>query len=171
MSSTRQSAPPVAAARGLLRRPVLWLALALGGGCGGTREPPPARPAPAAEPEPEPKPEPEPAAAKRSGVLERQAVDAVLDAGPGAFLRNVEVSAVLEGGAFVGWRIVQFLPGELRFADYDLRPGDILRAVNGKRIVRPDDLHRLWESLRTADTLSILLERDGSPVELELVIR
>src|SRR5579862_6707170 len=47
----------------------------------------------------------------RAMTIGRASVDAVLDAGPGAFLHGFEVAAVLDQGKFVGWRLVRVMDG------------------------------------------------------------
>jgi hypothetical protein len=130
----------------------------------------------AGEPPPEPPrweelPPAPPGPGQRGGTIERGALIAVLDAGPGQFLRGFEIAAELENGkTFRGWRLVQLMPGEGRFAGLDLAPGDVLVAINGQPLSRPDQLHALWESLRTADELTCDLERAGGRFQLRFAI-
>ena len=103
----------------------------------------------------------------RGGDLERSALEAILDQGPGTFLRGVEITAQFHNDRFTGWKVVQFMPSEHRFDPYDLVPGDIVKTVNGHQISRPNHLHDLWEELRETSTIVVALERDGAPFELQ----
>src|SRR5688572_14948069 len=60
-------------------------------------------------PAPPPRPEAPPGKGLRSGTIDRAQLLAVLDKGPGMFLRQLEISARMEGSRFVGWRFVQLL--------------------------------------------------------------
>jgi len=161
----------------------LGFALALGlGGCAPRVHPEaplidvddPAAGAPA-EPAPAPAwdelPPAPPGPGARDVAVERGRVDAVLDAGPGAFLRGFEVVAVLDPGqVFRGWRLVQTMPGEHRFDGLDVVPGDVLVAVNGRPLSKPDDLQALWESLRAAPEIVFDVERDGTRFQIRLAV-
>ncbi|HEU4610919.1 MAG TPA: hypothetical protein VFS15_02535, partial [Kofleriaceae bacterium] len=52
----------------------------------------------------------------------------------------------------------------------DVVPGDVLLAINGKPLSRPDQLQALWESLRTANELRAQLWRGDARVELAFAI-
>ncbi|MCE9579500.1 MAG: hypothetical protein K8W52_40640 [Deltaproteobacteria bacterium] len=107
----------------------------------------------------------------RTGTIARASLLAVLDLGPGAFLRAFEVAPEMDGQRFAGWRLVQWVaPGERRFAGIDLVPGDVLLAVNGQALSRPDQLQGLWTSLRTADKIVAELGRGNGKVRLEFAI-
>lgn len=108
--------------------------------------------------------------AAREGTMTRAALNAVLDAGPGALLATFEVAAELEGKRFVGWRLVALDPDHHAFDGVDLQPGDILVAVNGHAIARPDQLQKLWDSLRTAPVLVADLRRGEGKLQLRWTI-
>ena len=90
----------------------------------------------------------------RTGTIERAKLVAVLDAGPPMFLRQVEVTAKMNGERFVGWQLVQLVDRKGPLVDVDVVPGDVLLAINGQPISRPDQLQRVWDSLRTANTVT-----------------
>lgn len=102
----------------------------------------------------------------RSGTIDRGRLVAMLDGGPATFLRQIEVSARLQGDHFVGWQLVQVLDHEGALANVDVAPGDVLVAINGKPVAKPDQLHTLWESLRTANQIVAELTRGDAKVEL-----
>ena len=127
----------------------------------------------AAEPTPPPviaRPEAPPGKGLRSGTIERARLVAVLDGGPGAFLRQLEVTPHLDGQRFVGWQLVQLLDRAGPLVDVDIVPGDVLLAVNGKPLSRPDQLQAVWDSLRGANQLVAELWRGNAKLRLEFAI-
>ena len=110
--------------------------------CGGSSPPPPTEPLITEEMAPPPATPPRPPAP----VLTRTALNAALDAGPGAFLARVDVRAARAAGRFVGWEILSLWPN----ARIELRPGDVVLAVNGRTLERPESLPALFKELRAA---------------------
>ncbi len=106
----------------------------------------------------------------RSGTISRQRLIAVLDAGPGTFLRQLEVAPKKTGERFVGWELVQLLDRMSPLFDVDVVPGDVLLAINGKPVSRPDQLQTVWDSLRTANQLTAQLWRGDTQLTLEFAI-
>ncbi|MGH2901372.1 MAG: hypothetical protein ACRDMZ_22030, partial [Solirubrobacteraceae bacterium] len=104
------------------------------------------------------------------GTIARARLIAVLDAGPGMFLRQLEVSPRMAGDRFVGWQLVQLIDRAGPLGDVDVAPGDVLLAINGKPLERPDELQRLWDSLRTANELKAQLARGDARLELRFTI-
>ncbi len=106
----------------------------------------------------------------RSGTITRARLVAVLDAGPAMFLRQLEVAPRLLGDRFVGWQLVQLLDRRSPLHDVDLAPGDVLLAINGKPLARPDELQTVWDSLRTANEVAVQLSRGDRKFELHFTI-
>lgn len=106
----------------------------------------------------------------RSGTIERTALIAVLDKGPGELLHQFEVTARMDGDRFVGWQLVQLLDLHGALEGIDVAPGDVLLAVNGKSISRPDQLFAVWDSLRTANEVDAELWRGQAKLELKFAI-
>ncbi len=124
-------------------------------GCGSAELPPPVSAKPA------PKPVAQivvPRAPK--GELYRQDVDAFIDNGFPQFLQRVDVEARVVDGQFRGWSIVNLLPRDF-WNGVDLRPGDIVTAVNDLPIERDTEAYDAFESLKAADTLRVAFQRDG----------
>lgn len=117
-----------------------------------------------------PRPEAPPGKGLRSGTIERAHLLAVLDQGPGAFLRQVEVTPRMDGNRFVGWQLVQLLDSQSPLRDVDLVRDDVLLAVNGKPLTRPDQLQSVWDSLRTANEVRALVWRGDAKLELAFAI-
>ena len=116
------------------------------------------------------RPEAPPGKGLRSGTIERAHLLEVLDKGPGAFLRQLEVTPRMDGGRFVGWQLVQLLDPQSPLHDVDVVPQDVLLAVNGQPISRPDQLQTIWDSLRTANELKADLWRGNGKLELAFAI-
>lgn len=127
----------------------------------------PAAPAPAVD---SPRPVAPPGKGLRTGTIERARLIAVLDSGPGAFLRQLEVTPRMDGQRFVGWQLVQLIDQAGPLHDIDVVPGDVLLAVNGKPISRPDQLQTVWDSLRTANELDADLWRGNAKLTLSFAI-
>lgn len=115
-----------------------------------------------------PPPEPEPVSVS-TGVIRRADLDAVLEAGPGAFLGRVSVEPVMEGDSFVAFQVAA-LNDEAMFAGVDLLVGDRLVSINGQTIERPEHAMTVWSSLRVASELRVVVTRAGEPHELHFAI-
>jgi S1-C subfamily serine protease len=84
----------------------------------------------------------------------------VLSAGLGAFWGHVEVKPSLVGGTFRGWRIVALHWENTPLAGVDVvQPGDVVTAVNGQPIERPEQAQACWQSLTVARELRVSYER------------
>jgi type II secretory pathway component PulC len=106
----------------------------------------------------------------RTGTIGRARLVAVLDAGPATFLRQLEVSPRLAGDRFVGWQLVQLIDHTGPLHDVDLVPGDVLLAVNGQPLSRPEQLQTVWDSLRTANEVTAQMWRGATKLELRFAI-
>lgn len=106
----------------------------------------------------------------RTGTIARDRLLAVLDQGPSPFLHQLEIAARLDGQRFVGWQLVQLLDRTSPLYDVDVAPGDVLLAINGKPLARPDQLQTVWDSLRTANAVTAQLWRGDQKVTLEFAI-
>jgi type II secretory pathway component PulC len=117
-----------------------------------------------------PRPEAPPGKGLRTGTIERARLLTVLDGGPGTFLRQMEVTPRMDGNRFVGWQLVQLLDKTGPLYDVDVAPGDVLLAINGQSISRPDQLQTIWDSLRTANEVRAQLWRGDAKLELAFAI-
>jgi hypothetical protein len=106
----------------------------------------------------------------RSGTIARDRLVAVLDAGPAQFLRQLEVTPRMNGERFVGWQLVQLLDRAGPLLDVDVVPGDVLLAINGKPLSRPDQLQTIWDSLRTANLVQAQMRRGEAKFTLDFAI-
>lgn len=106
----------------------------------------------------------------RTGTIPRDRLVAVLDAGPGMFLKQLEIAPQLSGERFIGWQLVQLLDHTGPLVDVDVVPGDVLLAINGKPLSRPDQLQSIWDSLRTANQVTAQMWRGQAQFELQFAI-
>lgn len=106
----------------------------------------------------------------REGTITRASLLAVLDAGPSSFLRQFEIVAAKQGDRFVGWELVQLLDPNSPLAQADLLPGDVLLAINGKPLSRPDQMQAIWDSLRTANELKAQIWRGDAQLTLSFAV-
>jgi hypothetical protein len=106
-------------------------------------------------------------------TVSRTELTAFLDGTLQALLGRVRISPVLDrqgpGARFLGYRIVAIDP-ELRCAVFGLREGDVLVAVNGRSIERPDETLDLYESLYEATEVRLTLLRGGIEQEVAVTI-
>jgi len=105
------------------------------------------------------------------GALARSAVHAAIANGLGVFLQRVDIDdqPVMTGGKFHGFRIAGLRDPDF-WAGVDLKPGDVVTAVNGMPIERPEQAQSALESLEAAKELHVAYERDGQPHELVYAI-
>jgi hypothetical protein len=92
---------------------------------------------------------PEPAMPAAAGAIRRAELDELIARGPGRLLALVVTEPRREGGRFVGFCIVDFTQGPP--SAIDLRRGDVILDVNGRRIERPEHLFEVLEQLKTPD--------------------
>jgi S1-C subfamily serine protease len=102
----------------------------------------------------------------RPGRLWRSDVVATLSRGLGSFLARLEIEPALVGGTFRGWRIVKLQEGDPMWNGVDLAPGDIVTAVNGRPIERPEQALTAFQSLAIARELRVTGERAGKQHEI-----
>ena len=93
------------------------------------------------------------------GAIQRADLHAVLAAGPAALLQKVVTEPVRKNGKFVGFRIAKFT--QRPPAAIDLRPGDVVLSVNGRKIERPENYFQVFEELQVASELRFKLLRDN----------
>jgi general secretion pathway protein C len=102
-------------------------------------------------------------------VIQRVALEEVLDAGLGAFLGRVTTEPSLDGNHFVGFRLVALRDSAL-FENVDLQPGDVIVSVNGQPIERPEQAFTAWTSLHVASEITLAVMRDGQRRDLRFPI-
>ena len=66
--------------------------------------------------------------------------------------------------------LVAIDPKHRGFDGVDLRPDDVLVALNGRAISRPDELQQVWEGLRAADAVVADLRRGPGKLQLRWTV-
>jgi type II secretory pathway component PulC len=102
----------------------------------------------------------------RPGRLWRRDVVLVLSRGLGDLLSRLQVEPVLAAGKFQGWRVVALRAGDPLWQGTDLAPGDVVTAVNGRPIERPEQAFAAFQSLAVAKELRVAYERKSARREL-----
>jgi type II secretory pathway component PulC len=88
-------------------------------------------------------------------VIQRSELRQVLKQGAQAFIQRVQVRPAFRAGRFFGWRVIAYRgPGPVR-------PGDIVRRINGKGLERPEQFMRAWEGLGRSSQLVLEMVRRG----------
>ena len=96
------------------------------------------------------------------GAIDRVLLERVLAAGPGWLLSEVELRPTfLAKHKFNGFKVVSLFRNDPKVLRYGVLPGDIVRAINGQKLVTPGDLLLVFARLKLADTLEIDVQRDG----------
>jgi general secretion pathway protein C len=95
---------------------------------------------------------------------------AALAQGNGALLGGlVRAQAVLAGGKLTGYRIFPGGRGSLSaFTQLGLRPGDLITAVNGTTLDDPNRGNEILQTLSSAGTASVTVQRNGQSLDLNL---
>ena len=107
----------------------------------------------------------------KPGVLKRSAVVRVADAGIGQWLAGgAEVQRKIVKLKFQGWEIRRLYAGDPCYQMVDLRPLDVVTAINGKSVERPEQAFDVLTALRTAPELVVDYLRDGQPKKLTFSI-
>ncbi len=105
-----------------------------------------------------------------SSSIRRSEVRQFVKNGVGALMQRVIVDVdkpVFRQGKFLGFRITQ-MPRD--WAGVDLKPGDVVTAVNGFSIERPEAAYEAMQSLEVASELRVDYERNGEPRSLRYAI-
>ncbi len=141
-----------------MSRRVAIAALLLMGACGGKPKVPASKPAGIAV---------EPSVS----VLTRASLNQVLDAGLGAALQHVSLAElpVTRGGQVYGYQVLTHDEASI-WGLFDVRPGDILVALNNGPLGTPDQAQASFEALRGAPEVSLRIERAGRTLELRQTV-
>ena len=108
-----------------------------------------------------------PATASTTRTLRRADIRQALAQGLGVFLQRVDLDdrPVRVGGKFHGFRIAVLRDGAF-WNGVDLKPGDVVTAINGFPIERPEQAQTAFDSVEVASDLRVAYERDGQTREL-----
>lgn len=106
-----------------------------------------------------------------SFTIPRAELLSALERGPSWLIQKVTVRPVLLDRQFYGFQLVSLFPEDPALQTLPIQVGDIVQQVNGQSIERPDQFMRAWESLTSADVLSIRVIRDGRPLMITWLIQ
>jgi len=78
-------------------------------------------------------------------------------------MQQLGPEAYRPNGRFIGWKITRVWPGdpELCAPGCDLRPGDVVVAVNGRPIEYPEHLSDLLAKIDSVEKLEVQMLRGG----------
>ena len=107
--------------------------------------------------------DPDPPAPRPPGVVYRHEIERATARGPGYLMRQLAPEPLRERGVFRGWRIGARFPDEPGLCEdvCDLQVGDVIVAVNGVRVERPEHLTELLAALPKATELRVDRVRGG----------
>jgi len=142
-----------------------------------TATPPPG--APAAPPPPHPAPSADPMAAELAKGIKKLAdnkyevqhttLDSLLG-NMGALARAARIVPETRDGKSIGFRLFSIKP-DGPFGMIGLQNGDVVSAINGLEMTSPDKALEVYTKLKTANHLSVGLERNGQKVTMDYNIR
>jgi general secretion pathway protein C len=104
-----------------------------------------------------------------SFAVDRGTRDALLD-GAGDWMKSVVVRPEKVGDDVVGLRVVTVRAGS-PLESLGIRAGDVVQTVNGFPLTTPDKMLEALARLRTADRLSVTLQRAGRIVQVDYEVR
>ena len=104
-----------------------------------------------------------------SFVVDRSARDAIIE-GAADWMRAVAVRPEKVGDDVVGLRITTLRPGTSLDA-LGIRAGDVLQSVDRVQLTSPERMLEAVGRARTAEHLSVVLLRDGRPLQLDFDVR
>ncbi|MFK8054048.1 MAG: type II secretion system protein GspC [Woeseiaceae bacterium] len=106
-------------------------------------------------------------ASRNRAVATTPSVSQVLTNNASSFAQIISPRPYYVGGQQRGYRVY---PGKDRrqFQKLGLRPGDIITEVNGTALTNPTQGAQIFSSLGDAQSVSVTLERNGSPQTLTL---
>jgi len=139
----------------------LALAMAVGlVGCGGAQDG-------AETPKPRATANPDTSGDVPAGSVDRRLLEAILREGPPWVLERVPIEEVMDQGKFKGWRLQDF-PAE--WSHVDLQPGDVVTALNGMTLEKPDELWAAWATMGSAGDIKVSFVREGEAKEIKVPI-
>ena len=88
----------------------------------------------------------------------------------GALSRAARIVPEMKDGKAAGFRLFSIRP-DGPFAKIGLQNGDIISAINGLEMTSPDKALEVYTKLKTANHLSVGLERNGQKITKDYNIR
>lgn len=97
------------------------------------------------------------------GVIDRAGLNAIVEQGLGRMLGRLQLSPVLDGKRFQGFRVAALDP---QWDGSGVQTGDVITRLNGAPIERPEQAMTAFDSLRVASEVAVEIVRDGKPMAL-----
>jgi general secretion pathway protein C len=101
--------------------------------------------------------------------VERSAVDLILEQ-QATLMRSARILPVTRDGKTVGVKLQRISKNSL-LDNLGLKTGDVLSAINGFEMSDPQKALEAYARLRTADRLTVAVERGGKPTTIDINIR
>jgi general secretion pathway protein C len=102
-------------------------------------------------------------------AVDRMLRDKILES-PSEFMKTLQIAPEVQGGKTVGIKLLRVVPGSL-FGVLGLKPGDVVRTINGFEVGSPEKLLEAYGKLRTAPQLQVGVVREGAPIAVEVEVR
>ena len=113
-----------------------------------------------------PPPAPEPP--RPPGTVYRDELEAAQKKGPQRFIQRLKLRPTFHDGRFDGFRVVQLDAGLMKVSE--VRPGDVVKRVNGLPVERPDQFMKVWESLKGANKITFDVVRAGRAMTITYTV-
>ena len=84
--------------------------------------------------------------------------------------RNIKIKAYKKNGLMEGYRVGFVKKGSI-FEKIGLEAGDIIKAVNGRELLKDSDAIRLYKNIKKIDNLRLTILRNNEIKEIEYAIR
>ena len=108
---------------------------------------------------------PPPMAPIEPPAIRRAALQDVLQKGAGRFFARMPVAPHRVGNRLIGHRVLT-LYAEAEAHPAGVHVGDVVTAVNGLPIARPEQFMRVWSQLARAESIAVDVLRDQQPVRI-----
>jgi general secretion pathway protein C len=105
---------------------------------------------------------------EREFNVDRTAFDTILEK-QAELMRSTRIFPVSQDGKVVGYRLLRVASGSL-LGTLGLRNGDQIRSINGLELTDPQRALEAYARLRTADNLSVALQREGKDMTIDFHI-
>ncbi|PNV76309.1 general secretion pathway protein GspC [Leptospira inadai] len=102
-------------------------------------------------------------------ILSRQDVNKKLK-DPTGIYKNARFGPYMENNAITGYKIYSIGNDHIFYA-LGARSGDVIRRVNGMPLNETEKMLEIWNSIKTAEKVSVDVERGGKVLSYEFIIR
>ncbi|MCB9547745.1 MAG: hypothetical protein H6706_18110 [Myxococcales bacterium] len=99
-----------------------------------------------------------------AGAITRGDLEAVVAAGAQRFIASLQVVPVMDGRRFRGFQLAGVRPDSPLAGSENVRVGDVVVAVNGLPVERPDQFMKAWGGLKKAERIDVKLLRGAQPL-------